>query len=454
MGKTAILVVLGTSLVLSSMIIGLNKRSVSQNEFISEHYERMISRNIANSAANIAVSKLFQNFSWRSGLTSTSMVGGYYAADIQDINFDTTVALQRVKVTATSTYGGMADTVIVVVARAPFSYYAQFTANWPSTNSYITGDTLYGPIHTNTKFKFGGSPVFFGKVSSVDPGYDTWGSGDPQFLGGTEFGAQEVPMPEFTSGLQAMADSAQAGGDIYSNDVWLKFYADGSYDYYVGANFNPEDDDDWDGTKYLSSLNNPIIMTDQTDDDIHVMGTVSGQLTIFSGRSIYIEDDIVYADDPRTNPDSQDMLGLVAQKDIIVAYTTANESDVEIHGAIMAIGLAGAGKFKVENLNNGPFGTMTLFGSTIQKDRGTRAKGYHSGGQVVITDGYSLKGYYDARFLHVGPPVFPLTTRAIVYSWLEDTKNAQGYGVNVGYAGGEGVGGSQGGQGEVEGATN
>ena len=65
MGKAAILVVLGTSLVLGSMLVGMNRRTASQNEVISEHYERMISRNIANSAANMAVSKLFQDFSWR-----------------------------------------------------------------------------------------------------------------------------------------------------------------------------------------------------------------------------------------------------------------------------------------------------------------------------------------------------------------------------------------------------
>ncbi len=50
MGKTALLVVLGTSLVLGNMLAGLNKRTASQSEFISEHYERMISRNIANNA--------------------------------------------------------------------------------------------------------------------------------------------------------------------------------------------------------------------------------------------------------------------------------------------------------------------------------------------------------------------------------------------------------------------
>ncbi len=445
MGKAALLVVLGTSLVLGNMLVGLNKRANSQNEFISEHYERIISRNIANSAANIAVSKLFQDFSWRTGLTSTGMAGGYYAADIQDINFDTTVAVQRVKVTATSTYGGVTNMVIAVVARPPSSHYAQFTANWPAANSYVTGDTLYGPIHTNTKFKFGGSPVFFGKVSSVDPGYDTWGSGAPQFLGGTEFGANDIPMPSLATGLQALADSATAGGDVYSDDhVWLKFFADGSYDFYEGDD-DPEEDD-WDGPKFLSDITG-VIMLDENDKDIHVQGTVSGQVTIYgAGRHIYIEDDLLYADDPRTNPDSQDMLGLVAKNDIIVAYTPANEDDVEIHGAIMALNQ----EFKVENGTDGPFGTMTLFGSTLQKQRGKLAKGsLDVNFNVTITDGYALKSYYDNRFLHVGPPVFPTAQKTVVYSWLEDTRYRQNHGVNVGSAGGVGVGGYQTGAGEL-----
>ncbi|MCH6559599.1 hypothetical protein IH799_04495 [candidate division KSB1 bacterium] len=444
MGKAALLVVLGTSLVLGSMLAGLNKRTASQSEFISEHYERMISRNIANSAANIAVSKLFQDFSWRTGLTSTGMAGGYYAADIQDINFDTTVAVQRVKVTATSTYGGVTDTVIAVVARPPSSHYAQFTDNWPAANSYVTGDTLYGPIHTNTKFKFGGSPVFFGKVSSVDPGYDTWGSGAPQFLGGTEFGANAIPMPSLATGLQALRDSAIAGGDVYSaNHVWLKFFDDGSYDYYEGAGFSGT----YTGTKFLSAITG-VIMLDKNDKDIHVQGTVSGQVTIYGkGRHIYIDDDILYADDPRTNPDSQDMLGLVAKKDIIVADSLANHSDVEIHGAIMALNQ----EFKVENLTAGPFGTMTLFGSTFQKQRGKLANGILDSTDftVTITNGYALKSYYDNRFLHVGPPFFPTAQKTVVYSWLEDTRYRQNHGVNVGSAGGVGVGGYQTGAGEL-----
>ena len=445
MGKTALLVVLGTSLVLGSMLTGLNKRTASQSEFISEHYERMISRNIANSAANIAVSKLFQDPSWRTGLTSTGMAGGYYAADILDINFDTTVAVQRVKVTATSTYGGITDTVIAVVARPPSSHYAQLTDNWPAANSYVTGDTLYGPIHTNTKFKFGGSPVFFGKVSSVDSSYDTWGSGAPQFLGGTEFGAKDIPMPSLATGLQALRDSAIAGGDRYSdNHVWLKFFVDGSYDHYEGDSFLGI----YDGKKSLSDITG-VIMLDKNNKDIHVQGTVNGQVTIYGkGRHIYIDDDLLYADDPRINPDSQDMLGLVAKNDIIVADSLANHDDVEIHGAIMALNQ----EFKVENLEGaGPLGTMTLFGSTFQKERGKLANGILDSTDftVTITDGYALKSYYDNRFFHVGPPVFPTAQKTVVYSWLEDTRYRQNHGVNVGSAGGVGVGGYHSGAGEV-----
>jgi len=252
-------------------------------------------------------------------------------------------------------------------------------------------------------------------------------------------------MPSLATGLQALEDSAYAGGDVYSTEhVWLKFFADGSYDWYEGPSFPGI----YAGTKLLSDITG-VIMLDKDDKDIHVQGTVSGQVTIYGkGRHIYIDDDIVYADDPRIIPDSQDMLGLVATKDIIVADTPANQSDVEIHGAIMALN----DKFEVEHLEGaGPLGTMTLFGSTLQKERGKLANGSlnTSNFTVTITDGYALKSYYDNRFLHVGPPVFPTAQKTVVYSWLEDTRYRQNHGVNVGSAGGVGVGGYQTGAGEL-----
>ncbi len=186
------------------------------------------------------------------------------------------------------------------------------------------------------------------------------------------------------------------------------------------------------------SSHNGIIMSAATKN-IHIQGTFNGQGTIYSGRNIYIEDDIVYADDPRTNPDSQDMLGLVATRHVIVTYSIPNQTDVEIHGAIMALD----SKFMVETLAGvGPLGTMTTYGSTIQKDRGTRATGQLVDGNVVITNGYALKALYDARFLHAGPPVYPSTEKALVYSWQEDTEQTVGYGVTTGLAGGSEVGGS------------
>ena len=419
MGKTALLVVLGTSLVLSSMLVGLNKRSTTQNATISTHYEGIISRNIANSAANIAVTQLFQDFDWRTGVSNTNMSGGDFEVDVQDINFDTTLTLRRVRVTAVSNYAGLSDTVIVVVATPPFSSYASFSSTFPTGISYTTGDTLWGPVHTNGQLGISGSPVFFGKVTMSSSSYKVYGgSPDPKFLGGIEYGVESVPLPDLTSGLQALADSASSGGQIFSAHVWIKFFpATKEYKYKYGG-YPPGEITGWDGETFLSDINS-VIMSDP-NIDIHIKGTLSGQLTIYSGGDIYIEDDVLYDQDPRIYPLSQDVLGLVATDNVILQDNSDTNEDVEIHAAILALNES----FKVENYNGrgSLVGTLTTVGSIVQ---GVISP-YRSG-----SSGYYESSVYDERFLHVGPSVFPMVPKVEVYSWHEDAAN-NGYGSSVG----------------------
>ncbi|MFQ5707795.1 MAG: hypothetical protein ACE5HO_10120 [bacterium] len=404
MGKAALIVVLGASLVMGNMLVGLNQRSVIHSESINAHYESIISRNIANSAANMAASELFRDFNWRTGLGTTSLNGGSLSATAQDVVFDTTLTVKRVQVTAVSNFAGSSDTVVVVLHQPPFSQYASFNDKWSPTLVYSTGDTFWGPVHTNGIFRMTGSPVFFGKVTSVGATYGTIGTTNPQFLGGVEFGVDPVPLP---TSLPALIDSANSGGDVYTDHAWLRFNADGSYDYGSDNTYSG-------GTKYISDYNGTLMT--QGPKDIHVKGTLHGQLTIYSGRHIYIEDDIVYANDPQLYPGSQDMLGLVSTKNVIVADTPANQTDVVIDAAIMALDKS----FKVDHYDQGgPKGTLTTFGSIVQKENAPHSTGQFVGGVWTITNGYADQSIYDQRFLQVGPPVFPLVPRVSVFSWLE-----------------------------------
>jgi len=404
MGKAMLIVVFGITFVAGKTITGLNERSLTLNETAVDHYNALIARNLASSGANMAIAKLFCDYSWQSGFNDISLNGGKVTVNVQQIDFDTTLTISRVKVTAIGKFAGKTARVETVLGRPPFSYYAQFTDNWPSTNYYVTGDTLYGPVHTNTRFNFSGTPVFYGKVSSVATTYGTSGATNPQFLGGTEFGSGAIQLPLNADELEAAAIS---GGDVYSSSVWLRFNADGSYNYGYDNTYSG-------GTKLLSSFNGTIMTT--TGADVHVKGTLNGQVTIYSGRDLYIEDDIVYAQSPRQYPHSNDMLGLVAKKDVIVADNAANRSNVEIHGAIMALN----SKFYVQNYNVGsPRGTLTTLGSIIQVNRGTRGVFSLVNGVTTVVHGYRAKSLYDKRFLQAGPPYFPLVPKIKVYSWSE-----------------------------------
>jgi hypothetical protein len=413
MGKAMLIVALGFTVVVGMTLNGLNDRGLTSSNRVSAHYESIISRNLASSGANIAATKLYRNFLWRSPLDSTNFNSGSFKASFEDMTFDTALTASRVMVTSVSEYAGRRDTVRVMVGKPPFSYFAQFTENWPppppdtKARYYATGDTVYGPIHTNTQFGIAGAPVFYGKVSSVGVGYYIKPSStpDPKFYGGTEFGAAPIALP---TDLTELTTPAYDNGDIYSSHVWLRFNPDGSYDY--------GNDNDYDGgTKYLSDYNG-IIMS-EPGKDIHVKGTFCGQATIYSGRYLYIEDDIVYTQNPVITSTAQDMLGLIADHSVIIADNTANRSNIVIHGAVMAVDSA----FYVQNLSSGdPRGTMTIVGSVIQKYRGTRAStSVDSDGNVTITKGYRLKMHYDTRFMQFGPPHFPIADKVYVHDWVE-----------------------------------
>ncbi|MEK7727060.1 MAG: hypothetical protein AAB354_01540 [candidate division KSB1 bacterium] len=399
-----LIIVFGITLVAGKTLTGLNERSLPLSQSTAKHYQNLLARNIAGSGANMAIAKIFNDYSWRNGFDHLSLNDGEVTVNVQEIDFDSASTTTRIKVTAVGAYAGSTATVETILGRLPFSYFAQFTDNWPSTNYYVTGDTLYGPVHTNTRFNFSGTPVFYGKVSSVAQNYGTLGITAPQFSGGTDFGSAAIHLP---LNAQELETAALNGGDVYSNSIWLRFNPDGSYDYGNDATYGS-------GTKQLSTFNGTIMTTNGAD--VHIKGTLHGQVTIYSGRHIYLEDNMVYAQPPHLYSDSNDMLGLVARNDVIVADNTANRSNIEIHGAIMALN----SKFYAQNYNTGsPRGTLTALGSIIQVNRGTRGVFSLVNNVPTVIHGYRSKMLYDERFTHAGPPYFPLVPKVKIFSWLE-----------------------------------
>ena len=157
-----------------------------------------------------------------------------------------------------------------------------------------------------------------------------------------------------------------------------------------------------------------------------VSGTVRGQLTLYASNTIVLLDDTRYATPPQTNL-CQDMLGLIAGKDIVVADNALNSManyggwrvvddspDFNVHAVMMAL----SHSFTVENFDQAPFngtmcdavssgrGCLNLNGGIIQEARGIVAQNGPSG-----FSGFTKRYSYDRCAIGHPPPYFPTTGR-------------------------------------------
>jgi hypothetical protein len=230
-----------------------------------------------------------------------------------------------------------------------------------------------------------GDPVFFGKVSS---GQGNWhpvtGPDDPRFYGGAEFGS--APIDFDISILTDLRNEAVFNGDNYTGfEIWILFTGS-TYTVYSDPYITP--------LGFIHNLTdfNGLIYSDMT---IHVKGVVDGRITVFSDNRIWIEDNIVCANNPSSDPTSDDFIGLVAEHQIILVDNLDNRNDLFIHAALMSR----HDEILVQNAGTGSRGSLTIIGSIAQQD-------YHSS---IATD-YTFNHIYDPRLKDKTPPYFPRTT--------------------------------------------
>ncbi len=416
MGRFSLILVVGFAIIAGSLRMNQSRVAREAQTLSNERYIRAAARNATNSAINYCLYQIAQDFDWRDGLDNQNFGCGSASANIVDSSTDTSLSVNEVLISATGFYGGESANAVVKVSKTPFSEFAYFTDFEPLIY-FITGDTINGPIHTNGQFHIWGDPVFYGLVSMVATNYYGWG--DPEFKAGTNFGAARIELPV---DLSILEDRAENGGMQFESDVSLEFNDDGTFDWEVthterrrvrrGHRWVWETYEvvDSSGTADLSTLNGVIA----TDDggDVHIQGTLNGQVTILSDGDIWIEDDIVYHQDPTTNPNTTDMLGLISRNNIYVADNPANRNNCVIHGTLMALDRS----FTVENYRSGPpRGVLEIVGGLVQKERGPVGTFSRWGGRT----GYQKKYTYDSRFMTTAPPYYPVFSKNTIISWYE-----------------------------------
>ena len=175
-----------------------------------------------------------------------------------------------------------------------------------------------------------------------------------------------------------------------------------------------------------SGISNGLLYSHGKIKKLH--GTQKGKLTIAAHRDIIITDNVVYDSMP-ANPDYNnldhtaitDTLGLITEGDVIVSEAFA-PYDIQINAVMMVLGTS----FFYEGWYDKYRGTLSFYGSFIQKQRGPVGTFYSSTGDK--RSGYTKNYYYDQRMSssYSGmsdslPPYFPTTGNYDRLSWKEVT---------------------------------
>lgn len=404
MGRTSILMVIGFSAIF--LLTGKNMSDVgvrSLNNAIN-YYEKTQVYTIAVAGANLACSELFKSSTWRAGLTNVSFSGGTITVVL------TNMPGNKVKIVSTGTYQDSVQQVVVIMVPSSFAKFAFYGGTNASAAMWETGDTIGGPSHTQGRLKTYGAPVFQGKATSLS-GLLMGGPRppDPVFQGGFESGVS-IPMPVVSSYTDIYNAANSDGYAQLTGNLYLIFNADGTIQWKTssGAAYT---------TQTLASFApNGIIAIDK--GTLWVEGTVPGRVTLASlrtsgtsGGAVNITNNLMLRDNPKTNPSSTDVLGVVAYSDITVKDNGATQFDMQ--GSYYSY----KGGLKVENFNTRPAGNLRLFGGMMVEYLYATS----NGASGTSRRGYNLKTEFDERLADVAnaPDYFPTTSSFEILSWLE-----------------------------------
>ena len=290
--------------------------------------------------------------------------------------------------------------------RLAFSHFTQLVNFW-DPNIQLHDDVIDGRFHSNTEIgltSVGGiEPRFFGKVttsaSSMTYGEFATRRKKDIFQGGTETRTERVTLPRDMPDVVSGGDSHDR--HVFENDTRIIFNSDGTFVWRAANGEGP--------LQRADASDHPRYLIGDKGAKLYVSGTVSGIYTVYSPSDIEIENDLVYAKDPRDTVISRDYLALISGRDIKVASPQiTGAGDLHVHAAMFA-----RRRFMIESVANGKPGTLFILGSL-------------TAGTILETEPrYATKMDYDKRFEYLRPASFPMTRRYEVDSWDADWKEVE-----------------------------
>jgi len=304
--------------------------------------------------------------------------------------------------------------------------------------SFLSVDSLLGPLHTNDSLLICGSPTFgtdandLIELNGSSPGWESSCSASPNFDGTVVHPGGILPMPQTNAELAQSADPAytftgetrlifngdtmtvNGGSPIALPDTGVIYVKSSS----CGSGFTRK-----------NTLPSPLPASNPGGATLAGCGNVYVQGTYNKDITIGADNDIIVTDDFKSSNTSTILAGLIANNFVRVYHPVTNwnssatdcdnnggPGSLQIDAAILALNHS----FIADNWYCGnPLGTLTINGAIAQKFRGTVST--FSSGSTVGT-GYAKSYNYNRALRYREPPYFIAPTES---AWKIVRQNEQ-----------------------------
>jgi len=326
--------------------------------------------------------------------------GRNYSARITRNAAEDNMGMDRMIVEVSTERDGRRWSTQMRMQRLAFSSFAQFVDRW-DPNVQIHDDVIDGRFHSNSEVfisRSGGvQPTFHGKVTTArrvnTSNSERFVRREEVFLGGLETRVKRIRLPQQFVALDEIDDVPGERVHRFAADTEISFHDDGSFSWaYLKGEMS--------GHRVRLS-DEPHYLLGDRGVSLRVSGVVNGKVLVYAPNDIVIGDDLLYAGDPRFDPESDDFIGLVADRNVTVAEPRiTGPGDVTVHAAILA-----KRRFLVRNYSSRRAGTLHVFGSVA------------AGSLSATEPRFRTRLEFDPRLGNARPPGFPVTDRYEVVEW-------------------------------------
>ncbi|MDZ7375766.1 MAG: hypothetical protein ONB13_04010 [candidate division KSB1 bacterium] len=293
--------------------------------------------------------------------------------------------------------------------RLAFSHFAQMVDHWDPQVA-IHNDVVEGRFHSNYPFivsrSAGITPRFYGKVTTAAHDFKAndnfhWVEPGAIFQAGIETGVKPIQFP--ANSIPSLPQADPHSLLRLSEESWINFQENGSIQYATKSKRE--------GSCRINHLSQIFLIIGENGAKIHVKGTVKGKILVYSKGNIIIDGNLLYARPPERFADSEDLLGLVSDRNVEIAPPAiTGPGDLIIYAAIYA-----KRWFRIPNLSGSANAKLYIYGSL-------------AAGCVSATEPrYATHVCFDRRFESQRPPYFPVTEQFEIAEWSREWKIKPNY---------------------------